>query len=109
VSGSGAAVRRPTEVRDETGETTLSDTPPDYVQDLYERWSATLAERGELPLDEWRATNEKWAQVTAEPGGPTTWRVDARGVPAMWLAPTGAAEDRVVLGLHGGGFATGSM
>jgi epsilon-lactone hydrolase len=27
----------------------------------------------------------------------------------MWLVPKGAAEDRVVLALHGGGFVTGSM
>jgi hypothetical protein len=39
------------------------------VKGLYARWSATLAERGELPLDEWRATIEEWPQVTAEPGG----------------------------------------
>jgi epsilon-lactone hydrolase len=79
------------------------------VKDLFERWNAMLAERGELPLDECRVTIEEWPQVTAEPGGADYLEVDAGGVPAMWLAPTGAAEDRVVLGPHGAGFATGSM
>jgi acetyl esterase/lipase len=87
----------------------MSHTRPDYVKDLYQRWGATFAEWGELPLDEWRATIEEWPQVTAEPRGVDYVEVDADGVPAMWLAPKGAAEDRVVLGLHGGGFATGSM
>jgi monoterpene epsilon-lactone hydrolase len=87
----------------------MSDTPPDPVKDLYQRWGATFAERGELPLDEWRATIEEWPEVTAEPGRVDYLEVDAGGVPAMWLAPKGAAEDRVVLGLHGGGFVTGSM
>jgi acetyl esterase/lipase len=79
------------------------------VKDLYQRWSETFAERGELPLDEWREIIEEWSQATAEPGGVDYIEVDAGGVSAMWVAPKGAAEDRVVLGLHGGGFVTGSM
>jgi epsilon-lactone hydrolase len=87
---------------------------PDPVKDLYQRWSETFAERraelgGELPLDEWRGIIEEWAQATTEPGGVDYLEVEAGGVPAMWLVPKGAAEDRVVLGLHGGGFVTGSM
>ncbi|HWE07775.1 MAG TPA: alpha/beta hydrolase [Solirubrobacteraceae bacterium] len=88
----------------------MSETRTDYVKDLYQRWGARFAAHGgELPLDEWRATIEEWPQVTTEPGGVDYLEVDGGGVPAMWLAPKGAAEDRVVLGLHGGGFATGSM
>jgi monoterpene epsilon-lactone hydrolase len=92
----------------------VSDTRPDPVKDLYRRWSETFTERrtelgGELPLDEWREIIEEWGQATAEPGGVDYLEVDAGGVPAMWLVPQGAAEDRVVLGLHGGGFVTGSM
>jgi hypothetical protein len=34
----------------------LAARQPDPVKDLYERWSQTFAERGELPLDEWRHT-----------------------------------------------------
>jgi monoterpene epsilon-lactone hydrolase len=87
----------------------MSDTRPDPVKDLYQRWSETFAERGELPLDEWRELIEEWAQATAEPGGVDYLEVDAGSVPAMWLVPKGAAADRVVLGLHGGGFVVGSM
>jgi epsilon-lactone hydrolase len=88
----------------------MSDTRPDPVKDLYQRWSETFAKRGgELPLDEWREIIEEWGQATAEPRGVDYVEVDAGGVPAMWVAPKGAAEDRAVLGLHGGGFVTGSI
>ena len=82
---------------------------PDVVKDLYGRWSATSAAEPEMPLDQRRAMVEEWPQVTAEPGGVDYVEVDAGGVPAMWIAPKGAVEDRVILALHGGGFATGSM
>jgi epsilon-lactone hydrolase len=92
----------------------MSDRRPDPVKDLFQRWTEVFAERraelgGDLPLDEWRDIIEEWSQATTEPGGVDYLEVDAGGVPAMWLVPRGAAEDRVVLGLHGGGFVTGSM
>jgi monoterpene epsilon-lactone hydrolase len=82
---------------------------PDLVKSLYERWSAAFADEPEMPLDRWRAMVEEWPQVTAEPGGVDYVEVEAGGVPAMWIKPKGAVEDRVILGLHGGGFVTGSM
>jgi epsilon-lactone hydrolase len=36
-------------------------------------------------------------------------RVSAGGVPAEWVAAPGAAEDRTILYLHGGGYAIGSI
>ena len=88
----------------------MPNTRPDPVKDLYLRWRETFAARGgELPVDERREIIEEWGEATAEPGGIDYLEVDAGGVPAMWVAPKGAAEDRVVLGLHGGGFVTGSM
>jgi acetyl esterase/lipase len=38
-----------------------------------------------------------------------TERVGAGGVPAEWIVAPGAAADRIVLYLHGGGYAFGSM
>ena len=35
--------------------------------------------------------------------------VDAGGVKAEWIVPPGAADDRVVLYLHGGGYVMGSI
>jgi epsilon-lactone hydrolase len=84
-------------------------TSPDLVKSLYERWDAAFAAEPEMPLDRWRAMIEEWPQVTAEPGGIDYVEVDAGGVPAMWITPKGAAEDRVILSIHGGGFVVGSM
>jgi epsilon-lactone hydrolase len=84
-------------------------TAPDLVKELYEEWGAAFAAEPDMPLDRWRAKIEEWPRVTAEPGGVDYVEVDAGGVPAMWIAPKGAAEDRVILSIHGGGFATGSM
>ncbi|HYX84989.1 MAG TPA: alpha/beta hydrolase [Gaiellales bacterium] len=81
----------------------------DLVKALYERWSAAFAEEPEMPLDRWRAMIEEWPQVTAEPGGVDYVEVEAGGVLAMWVMPKGAAEDRVILSIHGGGFVVGSM
>ena len=36
-------------------------------------------------------------------------RVDAAGVPAEWVVAPGAASGRVLLYLHGGGYAIGSL
>jgi acetyl esterase/lipase len=84
-------------------------TTPDLVKGLYERWSAAFAADPDMPLERWRAMIEEWPQVTAEPGGVDYVEVEAGGVPAMWITPKGAAEDRVILAIHGGGFVVGSM
>jgi epsilon-lactone hydrolase len=87
----------------------MNATTQDLVKDLYEHWSAAFAAEPEMPLEKWRALIEEWPQVTAEPGGVDYVEVDAGGVPAMWIAPKGASEDRVIVATHGGGFVTGSM
>ena len=81
----------------------------DLVKALYERWTAAFTAEPEMPLDRWRAMVEEWPQVTAEPRGVDYAEVDAGGVPALWITPKEAAEDRVILGIHGGGFVVGSM
>jgi monoterpene epsilon-lactone hydrolase len=50
-----------------------------------------------------------WAGLTAEPGGVDYIETDAGGVPAMWIAPKGAIDDRVIVYSHGGGFISGSI
>jgi epsilon-lactone hydrolase len=84
-------------------------TEPDLLKSLYEGWTAAFAEEPEMPLDRWRAMVEEWPRVTAEPGGVDYVEVEAGGVPAMWITPKGADEDRVIFSIHGGGFVVGSM
>jgi monoterpene epsilon-lactone hydrolase len=87
----------------------MSMTQTDRVEELYEEWTAAFAAEPGMPLDRWRAMVEEWPRVTAEPGGVDYIEVDAGGVPAMSIRPKGAAEDRVILSMHGGGFVVGSM
>lgn len=76
---------------------------------LYRGWVAALRANPEMPLDELRRLFEQWGSITGEPGGVDYIETDAGGVPALWAAPNGAAEDRVLLCAHGGGYVVGSM
>lgn len=53
--------------------------------------------------------DEVWGDLTAEPCGVDYAEISAAGLPAMWITPHGCAADRVLLGMHGGGFISGSM
>jgi epsilon-lactone hydrolase len=52
---------------------------------------------------------ESWGDLTAEPREVDYLETEAGGRPAMWAVPKGAAADRVLLCLHGGGFVSGSV
>lgn len=56
---------------------------------------------------EWNEVH--WTALSAEPRGVDYIEVDAGGIPAMWINPKGAAEDRVIFYAHGGGFVAGSI
>ncbi len=58
-------------------------------------------------IEELRATNEQMARA-AEPDI-TSQPVVANGVNAAWISAPGAAADRAVLYLHGGGYIMGSL
>jgi len=62
-----------------------------------------------MSLDEQRDMIERWPVIAAEPRGIDYIETEVGGVTALWAAPKGCAEDRVVLCAHGGGFMTGSM
>src|SRR5262249_1438761 len=60
--------------------------------------------------DEVREQVEKyWPALTAEPGGLDYLEAEVAGRPALWAVPKGAAEDRVILCVHGGGGVSGSI
>ena len=56
-------------------------------------------------LEQQRAGAEAgMAAMGVMPPGVNVTEVEAGGVPALWIEPAGAAADRVVLYLHGGGY-----
>lgn len=73
-------------------------------------WKA-VRRNSELPRHEQPETevlDDAWSTLTAEPRGVDYLETDEAGVPAMWAVPKDAAEDRVLLCIHGGGFVGGS-
>jgi epsilon-lactone hydrolase len=70
----------------------------DVIKEMYQRWA-----QGEGLGD------DSWGDVTVEPGGVDYLEVEAGGVPAMWIHPHRAAQDRVIVAFHGGGFVGGSL
>jgi monoterpene epsilon-lactone hydrolase len=59
-------------------------------------------------LEEWRAMGENGSSEPLDVPGVNFEEVDCAGVRALWVRPEGAADDRVVEYLHGGGYAMGS-
>jgi monoterpene epsilon-lactone hydrolase len=69
----------------------------------------TSARLAMLDPDAEQRDDESWGDLTAEPRQVDYIETEAVGVPAMWAAPKGSAEDRVLLCMHGGGFIGGSI
>ena len=70
----------------------------EMIEKMYASWAAGTA-----------GGDDHWGDVTAEPRGVDYAEVSAGGTPAMWLSPHGAAADRAILAIHGGGFVGGSL
>jgi acetyl esterase/lipase len=60
-------------------------------------------------VNEMRAHLEQMAEAFPVAADIRSEPVDAGTVPAAWVSAPGAAEDRVILYLHGGGYAIGSI
>jgi acetyl esterase/lipase len=60
-------------------------------------------------LEEQRAAMDGYREMATMPDDIDVAGVDAGGVPAEWVTPTGADPDRVLMYVHGGGYVIGSM
>lgn len=65
--------------------------------------------QGATTIEELRSTLEAMSSLSQIAEDITCEPVDAGGVPAEWVAAPGAAGDRAVLYLHGGGYVIGSL
>ena len=70
-----------------------------------------LGSAGAAPptLEQMRSSDAMMASMATDPVGVAFDEVDAGGVAAMWVTPEGAATDRAVMYLHGGGYVIGTM
>jgi monoterpene epsilon-lactone hydrolase len=90
--------------------TSTRDTRPlvdSALRDLYEDWSEVMA-TSELNLRLFRSIFDEWHQPTGEPEDVTYKEEVVGGVPGIWALLLGADRTRVLLYMHGGGFAVGS-
>ena len=78
------------------------------IDDLFDSFVAALGANPEMELDELRAMLEKCGDIASDPGGVDYIEEDVAGTTCLWAVPKGAANDRVLLSLHGGGCVTGS-
>jgi epsilon-lactone hydrolase len=75
----------------------------------YEALAAIAAKGPTSPQDNIDLSESQWPALTAEPRGVDYIEADAGLIPAMWIVPKGATEDRVIFYSHGGGFVGGSI
>ena len=78
------------------------------IDHMFDSFVAALGANPQMGLEELRDMLEKCGDLAADPGGVDYLETDARGTPCLWAVPQGAAQDRVLLCLHGGGCVTGS-
>lgn len=83
-------------------------TMPSKQSEAVKRHWAALRLASEQP-DAEQPDNESWGNLTAEPRQVDYIETEAGGLPAMWAVPKRAAEDRVLLCMHGGGSVGGSI
>ena len=68
------------------------------------RQLAEQVDGGTPTLEEQRAGGEQFAALTSEPDGVSYTPVDVGGIRGLWIDPDGAALDRAILYVHGGGY-----
>lgn len=70
---------------------------------------AAIANPDQTPQQVRQRVEDRWGNLTAEPGGIDYLETEVVGLPALWAVPKQCAEDRVILSVHGGGFVSGSI
>jgi acetyl esterase/lipase len=87
----------------------MASEQAEAVKDMLRQMMGAAEAETAPTLEEMRANGAMFGELTAEPEGVRYEDVDAGGVPAMWVTPEGAAEDRVLQYVHGGGYTICSM
>ncbi|SIR99597.1 alpha/beta hydrolase [Microbacterium sp. RURRCA19A] len=82
--------------------------PTDPLGEIYAEWTVEFTAAPDMSLPVLRWVFEDWQRATAEPEDVTYRSTSIGGVPGILVTPLEADRDRVLLVLHGGGFALGS-
>ena len=82
--------------------------PTDPLGEIYAEWTVEFTAAPDMSLPVLRWVFEDWQRATAEPEDVTYRSTSIGGVPGILVTPLEADRERVLLVLHGGGFALGS-
>jgi epsilon-lactone hydrolase len=82
--------------------------PADLLGEIYAQWAAEMAAHPDMSTQLLRILFDDWQRATAEPEAVTYRNTEIGGVPGILVTPSGADTSRVLLFMHGGGFALGS-
>jgi len=82
--------------------------PQDPLAEIYAQWAVEMAAQPDMSTTLLRILFDDWQRATAEPEAVTYAHTEIGGVPGIRVRPHGADSSRVLLVLHGGGFALGS-
>ncbi|ASR35245.1 esterase [Prauserella marina] len=82
--------------------------PRDLLGEIYAQWAVEMAAQPEMSTRLLRILFDDWQRATAEPESVTYQHTEIGGVPGIRVRPHDANTSRVLVVLHGGGFALGS-
>ena len=82
--------------------------PQDLLGEIYSQWAVEMAAHPDMSEQLLRIVFDDWQRATAEPSGVTYEHTEIGGVPGIRVSPAGADGSRMLLMMHGGGFALGS-
>ncbi|GAA2228395.1 alpha/beta hydrolase [Herbiconiux moechotypicola] len=85
-----------------------ANQPTDLLGEIYAQWTVEFQANPEMSLQLMRWVFEDWQRATAEPEEVSYRSTSIGGVPGLEVLPAGADASRILLFLHGGGFALGS-
>lgn len=82
--------------------------PQDLLGEIYAQWAVEMAAHPDMSEQLLRIVFDDWQRATAEPADVTYEHAEIGGVPGILVQPLGADATRLLLVMHGGGFALGS-
>ncbi|MFC4005029.1 alpha/beta hydrolase [Prauserella oleivorans] len=82
--------------------------PQDLLGRIYAQWAVEMARYPDMSTELLRIVFDDWQRATAEPEDVTYRHTEFGGVPGIQVRPLGADSSRILLLMHGGGFALGS-
>ncbi|WP_043842664.1 alpha/beta hydrolase [Amycolatopsis taiwanensis] len=82
--------------------------PQDLLGRIYAQWVVEMSKYPDMSTELLRILFDDWQRATAEPEDVTYRHTEFGGVPGIQVRPLGADSSRILVLMHGGGFALGS-